>query len=158
MKNDRTENFGLLLHDTARLLRKQFEARGREMGLSSAQWRLLVRLWREGEATQARLADLMEVEPISVSRLVDRMVVAGWIERRPHPTDRRTNLIVPTARALRARDAIKEMAGEIYEAAMTGLTTQDRRQLMAMLTQVEANLSRTENEHSGADPVNEDAR
>ena len=61
MKSDGIENFGLLLHDSARLLRARFEAHGRELGLSSAQWRLLVRLKREGRATQARLAELMEI-------------------------------------------------------------------------------------------------
>ena len=77
MKQDMKNGLGFLLHDATRLLRKRFEARGSEYGLSSAQWRLLVKVVRERTATQARLAELMEIEPISVSRLVDRMEGPG---------------------------------------------------------------------------------
>ena len=67
MNSPALDGFGLLLHDAARLLRRRFEARGGEYGLSSAQWRLLVKLVREGRAAQSRLAELLEIEPISVS-------------------------------------------------------------------------------------------
>lgn len=141
MKKDGAESFGFLLHDAARLLRRRFEARGSEMGLSSAQWRLLVRLFREGEARQARLAELMEIEPISVSRLVDRMVQAGWVERRPDPRDRRVKIVAPSAAALQALSDIRAVADDIYDEAMAGLDAQARAALMAGLAAVVRNLS-----------------
>lgn len=141
MKTEGIERFGLLVHDAARLLRARFEAHGRALGLSSAQWRLLVRLWREGRATQARLAELMEVEPISVSRLVTRMEQAGWVERQADPNDRRIRLVVPTARTLDALADIRSIAAGVYDEAMAGLKEGDRQVLIAGLTVVVDNLS-----------------
>lgn len=141
MKNEGIERFGLLVHDTARLLRTRFEAHGRELGLSSAQWRLLVRLLREGRATQARLAELMEIEPISVSRLVTRMEQAGWVERQPDPHDRRIRLVVPTQKTLDAFADIRCVAANVYDEAMAGLTPPERQSLIAALTVVLNNLS-----------------
>ncbi len=76
------DRLGFLIHDSARLLRKRFEAKGSAYGLSAAQWRSLVRLVKEEGVAQARLAELLEIEPISASRLLDRMEEGGWIERR----------------------------------------------------------------------------
>ena len=141
MKNEGIEKFGLLLHDSARLVRTRFEAHGRALGLSSAQWRLLARLKREGRATQARLAELMEIEPISVSRLVTRMEEAGWVERQPDPNDRRIRIVVPTARTLDALADISSVAASVYDEAMAGLSQPERRALIAALTVVLNNLS-----------------
>ncbi len=141
MKNEGIERFGLLIPDSARLLRLRFEVHGRTLGLSSAQWRLLVRLLREGKATQARLAELMEIEPISVSRLVTRMEQAGWVERQPDANDRRIRLVVPTAKTLEAFADIKQVAVGVYDEAMAGLGEDQRQQLIASLTVVLNNLS-----------------
>lgn len=144
MKNDGIESLGFLLHDAARLLRRRFEERGRDMGLSSAQWRLLVRLKREGKASQARLAEIMEVEPISVSRLVDRMVEAGWVARQKDPADRRVNIVVPTPQARERLESIRGFAGEVYEQAMSGMPPEERAQLLQSLSTVIENLSTCE--------------
>ena len=96
MNTDGIDRLGFLIHDAARLLRKRFEAKGSAYGLSAAQWRLLVRLVKEEGVAQARLAELLEIEPISVSRLLDRMEEGGWIERRPDASDRRVRMIFPT--------------------------------------------------------------
>ena len=101
MVTDGIDRLGFLIHDATRLLRKRFEARASGLGLSSAQWRLLVRVAKEEGVAQARLAELLEIEPISVSRLVDRMEEGGWIERRPDATDRRVRMIFPTAKGAR---------------------------------------------------------
>lgn len=102
MKSDSTRTLGFLLHDAARLLRRRFEGRGAEHGLSAAQWRLMVHVVRHGcGVSQARLAEALEIEPISVSRLVDRMEQGGWVERSPDPQDRRVRLIHPTGARMR---------------------------------------------------------
>ena len=132
------------LHDAARLLRKRFEARGKDMGLSSAQWRLLIRLLREGRASQARLAEIMEIEPISVSRLVDRMAEAGWVAREPDANDRRVRIVVPTQKATDAFVDIREMADAVYDDAMVGMTKAERLTLIAALVTVVKNLSNDE--------------
>lgn len=135
------DQFGLLLHDAARLLRRRFETRGAMHGLSSAQWRLLARVAKESGATQARLAEILEIEPISVSRLVDRMEKAGWVERRPAPDDRRVRLVTPTAKAIAAYASIKAMAADVYDEALAGLDKAERAALAAALAAIIANLS-----------------
>ena len=144
MKNIDIDQFGFLLHDAARLLRRKFEQRGQEHGLSSAQWRLLVKVVRERTATQARLAELMEIEPISVSRLIDRMEQAGWVERQQHDSDRRVKLVVPTDKSLAAYSAIKAVAGDVYKDAMAGLDDNQKRALVSALATVVENLSSEE--------------
>ncbi|WP_245415261.1 MarR family winged helix-turn-helix transcriptional regulator [Hoeflea marina] len=144
MKQANIDQFGFLIHDVARMLRKRFEMRGQEHGLSSAQWRLLVRVVREQNATQARLAELMEIEPISVSRLIDRMEQAGWVRRCPHETDRRVKLVVPTDKSLAAYSAIKAMAGDVFQAAMAGLDEDQQQALVNALATVVENLATDE--------------
>ncbi|MGE0501259.1 MAG: MarR family winged helix-turn-helix transcriptional regulator [Rhizobiaceae bacterium] len=141
MKTDETDRLGLLVHDAARLMRRRFEARAAGTGLSAAQWRLMVKVAKEEGIAQARLAELLEIEPISVSRLIDRMEEGGWIERRFDPADRRVRTIHPTDRAREAYGRVKAMAGEVYEAALAGLDAAARRALIDGLKAVVANLS-----------------
>ncbi len=138
------QTLGLLLHDAAQLLRRRFEDRGRELGLPSAQWRLLVRLLREGRAPQVRLAELLEIEPISVSRLVDRMVEAGWVDREKDATDRRINIVVPTPRAQQLFQELRVMAEQVYDQALQGVSAEERTVLVSTLGRIVANLSAPE--------------
>ena len=141
MKLDGTERLGFLIHDAARLMRKRFETLGAAHGLSAAQWRLMVRLVKEEGQTQARLAELLEIEPISVSRLVDRMEEGGWIERRSDAADRRVRMIFPTAKASAAYAEVKSLAGEVYEESLSGVSPEDRRVLIRALEAMADNLA-----------------
>ncbi len=151
MKTMKTNTLGFLLHDASRLLRRRFEARGQHYGLSSAQWRLLVHLAREGSASQARIAELLEIEPISVSRLVDRMEQAGWVERGSDPNDRRVRLLQPSQKAMDAFEEVRAIAGDIYDRALAGLNADDRKTLMRGLEMVVANLGRIECDDAAED-------
>jgi MarR family transcriptional regulator for hemolysin len=135
------DKFGLLLHDAAKAMRKRFELRAQEFGLSAAQWRLLVHLVREGRATQTRLAELLEVEPISVSRLIDRMELGGWVLREPDATDRRVRMIVPTDRTMQTFSQIRTMAGEVYDNALSGLSENEKTVLVTALNKIIENLT-----------------
>lgn len=144
MKSTQQNTLGFLLHDASRLLRRRFEARGAGYGMSSSQWRALVHLVRNGELAQARLAEFLEVEPISVSRLIDRMEQGGWVCRWPDPQDRRVRLVRATEKAISAFEEVKALAGEVYEEALAGLSPVQRAALMEGLTQVVANLQETD--------------
>ena len=144
MTNDGTERLGFLLHDAARLMRKRFEMRGSVYGLSAAQWRLLVRVVKDEGVAQARLAELLEIEPISVSRLIDRMEEGGWIERRQDASDRRVRTIFPTDKSRDAFAAIKGAAGEVYDLALAGLTAEERQTLVKGLNTIITNLAEGE--------------
>ncbi|OOY29791.1 MarR family transcriptional regulator [Thioclava sp. L04-15] len=135
------QSLGFLMHDATRLIRRRFEGKANELGLTTAQWRLLVYLKREGPLPQARLAELLEIEPISVSRLVDRMEEADWVLRKPDPTDRRVKLIHPSAKARNAFEDAREIADEIYAKALAGLTEETVEQVMTTLRHIIQNLS-----------------
>jgi len=82
-------NLGFLLHDVARLMRKRFEQNARGLGLTRSQCQVLAHLARNEGIQQSGLADILEVEPITLTRLLDRLEEAGFVERRAHATDRR---------------------------------------------------------------------
>ncbi|MBX3581581.1 MAG: MarR family transcriptional regulator [Rhizobiaceae bacterium] len=141
MVSDGLDRLGFLVHDAARLIRKRFEGKGGAYGLSAAQWRLLVRVVKDEGVAQARLAELLEIEPISVSRLIDRMEEGGWIERRQDASDRRVRMIFPTEKSLQAFAEIKGMAGEVYDLALAGLNNDEKHTLVKALSTIITNLS-----------------
>lgn len=79
----------ILLNDVGRMLRTEADRRARAHGMSRAQWVMLIRLDRQPGLSQKELAELLEVEPITVARLADRLEARGLLERRPDPADRR---------------------------------------------------------------------
>ena len=99
MPYDPERSFGFLLHDIARLMRKKFDQRARALGLSRAQWQVLAHLSRHEGINQSGLADILEIENITLGRLIDRMEDAGWVERRPDRSDRRARLLYMTEKA-----------------------------------------------------------
>src|ERR1700742_5256215 len=84
---------GFLLHDVARLLRRRFEQNARDSGLTRSQWQVLAYLANNEGINQSGLAELLEIEPITLGRIIDKLETLGLIERHPHPTDRRTWLL-----------------------------------------------------------------
>ena len=78
-----------LLHDVARLLRADADKRAKAHGMTWAQWGILIWLERQPGISQKELSELLEVEPITVARLIDRLETRGMVERRPDPKDRR---------------------------------------------------------------------
>lgn len=138
-------SLGLLLHDAARAVRKRFEARASAYGLTSAQWRMLGRVCKaQGGAPQSHFADILEIEPISVSRLLDRMEAMGWVTRAPDPKDRRVRLVFPTPKALEAFASFKPVADEVYAEALAGLAPDQRSQLLDALGLIVFNLAKAE--------------
>ena len=131
----------LLLHDVARLLRTRFDQRARAKGMTRAQWVILARVHAAPGLSQNELASLLEVEPISVGRLVDRLESRGLLERRSDPNDRRIRRLhlLPGAEPVleeisRARDVL---GAELFE----GIDTDARTQLVDALVQMKNNLT-----------------
>jgi len=133
--------FGFLLHDTARLMRRDFERRSRSTGLTRAQWAVLAYLARSEGTSQAALAETLEIEPITLVRLLDRLEGAGWVERRADPSDRRVRRLFLTETARPLMDQFQELAAATREAALGGLSEAERRQLTDLLMKVRTNLS-----------------
>jgi len=132
----------LLLRSASRAMTRRFEERTRDRDLTAAQWRLLVYLLGNGPQPQARLAEQLEIEPISVSRLLDRMEQGGWVRRVPDPGDRRVRVVEPTERATASLSKMRGMADEIYAEALEGISDDERAQMMGVLRRLTDNLTR----------------
>ncbi len=133
--------FGFVLHETARLLSKRFDQKARAIGLTRAQCSVLFRLSMQEGMNQARLAELMEMEPISLARLVDRMEQAGWIERRADPADKRARRLYMTAKAKPVYERMIAVGLETRGEALAGISQADRDRIVDLLIRVRRNLS-----------------
>lgn len=145
--------FGFVLYEAARLYGKRYDQKARALGLSRAQCHVLFRLAVNEGTNQARLAELLELEPISLARMIDRMEQAGWVERRADPADRRARLLFLTAKAKPIFERIVALGVETRGEALTGIAQADRDRLIELLTQVRGNLS----EHGAVEPQRDDA-
>lgn len=139
---DCSERFGFLVTDVGRLVSKLFDQRARdELGLSRAQCKVLAHLSSNDGINQSALAEMLEVTPIALARLLDRMAESGWIERHPHPTDRRAHRLRLTAKAEAALDGAWRVGDAVSEAALASLSGSDREALIRLLKQVRLNLT-----------------
>ncbi len=130
-----------LLSDSARLLRRAFDARVRTLGMTSRQARLLLILHvTEGE-NQGYYAELLEVEPISLTRMVDRMEEAGLIERRRDPADRRAWRLFLTDRSRCVIDKVRDCLTGLEDEMLAGLEPEQREALGQMLESIRENFA-----------------
>ena len=141
---DPERSVGFLVHDVSRLLRRNFNRRVQALGLTQTQWRAIAQLSRDEGINQATLADLMEVQPITIARLIDRIEAAGWVERRPDPTDRRAVQLYLTDKAQPILALMQERASETRERAMAGLLPNVRETLIDTLRHMKRNLVEAE--------------
>lgn len=131
-----THRFGFLVNELGRLYSQQFDRRATEqLGLTQAQCRLLgVLAAHEGSpVSQAELAQKVGVTPMAVAALCDRMAAAGWIERRPHPEDRRVNHLHMLPKARKALQQAMAIGDALTDEVLDGFSAAERRQLVALL-------------------------
>lgn len=145
---------GLEIHEIARSLRRGFDAKARHSGFTHEQWRALWHLSRNEGISQTRLADILEMQPISVGRLIDRLEGAGLVERRPDPTDRRAVKLYLTEAAQPQLAQLRTRAAEFNEIALHGLSTTEQKTLLSFLQRVRNNIENSED----ADPAATAAR
>jgi DNA-binding MarR family transcriptional regulator len=138
---DLDRSFGFLVNDVARLFGRRFSHNGQRLGLTRAQCRTLGYLARNEGINQAGLADLLEIRPMTLVRQIDRMEEAGWIERRPDPTDRRARRLYLTDKARPILGRIWDVANETRDEALTGLSGAEVEQLIDLLRRIHATLS-----------------
>lgn len=141
-----------LLSDSARLLRRDFDARVRELGMTSPQARLLLILHvTEGE-NQGFYAERLEVEPISLTRMIDRMEDADLIERRPDPADRRAWRLFLTEKSRLVIDQVRASLADLEEEMLTGINSVQRESLAQMLELIRMNFT---NARAGLEVAND---
>ena len=137
----RMENVGFLVSDVSRLLRRRFDARARLIGVTRAQWRVLTTLSRAEGINQGGLADRLEVEPITLCRMIDRLEEAGHVERRRDPTDRRAWRIYLTDTSRPLLDKLHVVADGLLDDALAGIDDNSRTLFSETLQRIRDNLT-----------------
>lgn len=135
---DRT--FGFLVGDVSRLMRRVYDRRVEPLGLTRAQWRVLVHLFRRDGVRQTELAQVLEIEKPTLGRLIDQLERKGWVVRRVDPSDLRARLldVSPNARDLTRK--MEVLADAVRDDALRGLSADDMERLTELLLTVKQNL------------------
>ncbi len=140
------DNLGFRISDLSRLLRRQFDERARRIGVTRPQWRTLTMLRRNEGINQSGLAELLEVEPISLCRMIDRLEEAGLVERRRDPMDRRAWRIFLTDKSRPTIERLEVIADELFEVALDGIHAAERDRLFDALDRIRSNLGANQTE------------
>jgi DNA-binding MarR family transcriptional regulator len=136
------ENIGMMLAQVSRLMRRSFDERAKGIGVTRPQWQVLSLLYLREGINQGGLAEILEVEPISLGRMIDRLQEAKLVERRPDPTDRRAWRLFLTDKGTELLDQLRPLARETYNIALDGIEPDELAQVFSVLGRMRSNLSR----------------
>ena len=128
------------MHDVSRLLRKEYDRRVKELGVTRSQWRVIVHLYRSEGVTQTELAELLEIENATLGRLLDRLEAANWVERRPCDRDRRANRLYLSDKPATIIDDMFSISSVLEQEALSGLTLTEQDALIDWLLAIKRNL------------------
>jgi MarR family transcriptional regulator, transcriptional regulator for hemolysin len=132
--------FAFTIMDVARLLKTYADQRARQFGVSRAQWAVLMRIDRNEGLKQSELAEMLDLQPITLTRLLDRLADNGLIERRADPSDRRANRLYlkPAAKPLLGR--LGDLGTDMMETVLDGISSNSVERMLKELTAVKDNL------------------
>jgi MarR family transcriptional regulator for hemolysin len=136
----RNREIAITLMDVARMLRTYADQRARQFGISRAQWVVLMRLHRSEGLKQSELADILDLQPISLTRLLDRLSDSGLIERRADPNDRRANRLYLTSAARPLLKQLAALGDEMMETVLQNVSPAAQEQLLGDLGIMKDNL------------------
>ena len=130
--------------ETAHALRRSFDRRAATLGVTRAQWKVLFRLSRTPGLRQVELADQLDMEPITLSRIIDRLAEAGLVERTADPTDRRAWRLQVTDAAQPLIAKLRKLADGLIDDAFKGLTEDELNVMRGNLARIRENLAAAE--------------
>lgn len=136
------ENIGMLMAQVSRLIRRAFDEKARTIGVTRPQWQVLTLLRLHEGINQGGLADVLEVEPITLGRMIDRLQDAALVERRPDPADRRAWRLFLTEKARQLLEQLQPLAVEMIEASLDGVSPEGRSAMTQGLQRMRVNLTR----------------
>lgn len=136
------ENVAMLMAQVSRLMRRAFDEKARLLGMTRPQWQVISILSVNEGINQGGLAELLEVEPITLGRMVDRLQDAALVERRPDPADRRAWRLFLTDKAQEQLVQLRPLALDTMNAAQEGLSEPERDSLIKAMRVMRSNLSR----------------
>jgi MarR family transcriptional regulator, transcriptional regulator for hemolysin len=128
------------INDVARLLKTYADQRARDFGMTRAQWAVLARVERSEGLKQCELADTLDLQPITLTRLIDRLCDGGLIERRSDPDDRRAKRLYLTPAARPVLDGLTRLGQDIMATVLVGIEPAAVEQLLALLLTLKTNL------------------
>jgi MarR family transcriptional regulator for hemolysin len=132
--------FAFLINDVGRLLRTYADQQARQFGMTRAQWAVLARLEYAEGLKQSELAELLDLQPITLTRLVDRLCTNGLIERRADPSDRRAKRLYLTAQARPLMNRLADLGENMMASVLEGLDAAKIEQMTTNLSGVRDNL------------------
>jgi MarR family transcriptional regulator, transcriptional regulator for hemolysin len=132
---------GYRLADNSRQLRRLFDERVRDLGLTGPQARLLLALERHPNENQVFYAERLEIEPITLTRIADRLEDAGWIERQSDPADRRARILHLTDKSRSIVIALRASVEALFDEMLGGFDAAERETFARMLERIAANLA-----------------
>jgi MarR family transcriptional regulator for hemolysin len=132
--------FAFSLNDVARMLRTYADHKARQFGMTRAQWVVLARLDRFEGLKQAELAEMLDLQPISLTRLLDRLCDSGLIERRADPNDRRAKRLFLTPAARPLLEQLTSLGEEMMTTALAGVDRDSVEKMVGQLATVKENL------------------
>src|SRR5882757_7327876 len=133
-------NFLFTLGELARLVRAYADKQAARHGITRAQWAVLAKVERTEGLKQSELAELMEMQPITLTRLIDRLCDNGWIERRSDDSDRRVNRLYLRKAARPLLGKLSGLRSELTATAMAGINPTDAHRLLAQLETIKENV------------------
>jgi MarR family transcriptional regulator for hemolysin len=140
LQASKSREFGFILNDVARLLRTYADYRAAQFGMTRAQWAVLVRLDRSEGLNQSELADVLDLQPITLTRLLDKLSDSGLIERRPDPDDRRAKRLFLTSAARPLLEQLASLGENTMASALEGVGSDDVERMVSQLEVVRENL------------------
>jgi MarR family transcriptional regulator for hemolysin len=149
---DPSRSFGFLLKDVSRLYVRRFEQRAAALGLTLPQCRALVYLAMHEGISQVRLAELTDIEPMTLVRILDRMEADGWLERRLDSADRRARCLHLKVKAKPLVDTIWTLADRTRAEAFGGIPKRQTAMLIELLGKVRDNIAALEPVTAGREP------
>jgi DNA-binding MarR family transcriptional regulator len=135
------EDLPFEIAETAHALRKAFDRRASALGVTRAQWKVLFRLTRYPGLRQVELADMLDVEPITLCRIVDRLEEAELVERQRDPEDRRAWRLQVTDKAKHLVERLKSLGSELVGEAFADIDRSELDQVRGVLARVRENVA-----------------
>jgi len=152
-----SREIGVSLNDVARMLRTFADQKARQFGISRAQWIVLMRLDRSEGLKQSELAEMLDLQPISLTRLLDRLAESGLIERRPDPHDRRANRLYLTSAARPLLKQLASLGEDLMETVLQNVDAASQERLLRDLGIMKDNLRAAIQRNAGAGSIDRSA-
>lgn len=135
-----SRRFGFILRDVNQLYVQRFEQHAASLGLTLPQCRTLIRLAENEGVSQVKLAELTDLEPMTLVRILDRMESEGWLERRSDPRDRRVRCLYLTAKGKPLLEDIRRLMDLTWADAFLGISKDKSEMVTEVLDRVRRNL------------------